>query len=406
MKIINFGSINIDNVYNVEHITLVGETNQTNELFVYPGGKGLNQSIAIKKAGSNVLHVGKIGKDGLFLKDLMNSIGVDTRYVKISKNKTGHAIIQVDNKGNNAIFVSKGANFDFDTEYIDGVIDSLEEGDFLTIQNEINNVQYIIEKAYDKGVKVFFNPSPFNDSVFSIDFNKIYCLIVNEHEGESLLSFNSVDEFLLNMRKKYPKLNVLITLGVNGCAYIDDSGISYANSFIVNAVDTTAAGDTFTGYFISSLSNGMQVKKALRYASCASALCVSKNGAGSSIPIMAEVESALKVLKENKKKEIDLIDKIKIYIQNNIANVNLSSLSKYLGYSNNYVSKIIKDKLKLSFVELLLKIRLEQAENLLTTTTLPVSEIINKVGYSNESYFRKAFTLCYGKSPLQYRKGK
>ena len=150
MKILNFGSCNIDYVYSIDHIVRVGETQSTNRLDIFPGGKGLNQSIAIARAGAKVYHAGCVGYDGDMLTELLSDSGVDISYVRTTDIKNGHAIIQVDSNGNNSIFLYGGSNDMVTEEYIDSVLEHFEAGDILLLQNEISNVEYIIKKASKK----------------------------------------------------------------------------------------------------------------------------------------------------------------------------------------------------------------------------------------------------------------
>ena len=173
MKILNFGSCNIDFVYKLDHIVTIGETETSNSMQVFPGGKGLNQSVALAKAGMEVYHAGCIGTDGEMLTDVLESNGVDISNIKKVAEKTGHAIIQVSSKGDNSIFLYPGSNAKITEEFVDEVLDKFQKGDILLLQNEINKIDYIIEKAYEKGMCIILNPSPYNDKIKKIDFNML-----------------------------------------------------------------------------------------------------------------------------------------------------------------------------------------------------------------------------------------
>ena len=168
MKILNFGSCNIDFVYKLDHIVTIGETETSNSMQVFPGGKGLNQSVALAKAGMEVYHAGCIGTDGEMLTDVLESNGVDISNIKKVDEKTGHPIIQVSSKGDNSIFLYSGSNAKITEEFVDEVLDKFQKGDMLLLQNEINKIDYIIEKAYKKGMCIIFNPSPYNDEIKNI----------------------------------------------------------------------------------------------------------------------------------------------------------------------------------------------------------------------------------------------
>ena len=171
MKILNFGSCNIDYVYKLDHIVCVGETEQSQSLSVFPGGKGLNQSISLARAGAEVYHAGCIGSDGELLLETLTQSGVDLRYIKHVPEKNGHAIIQVSEKGENSIFLYAGSNAMITEEFVDEVIGAFDEGDFIVLQNEINNMDYIIRSAHQKGMKIVLNPSPINENIDKLDFN-------------------------------------------------------------------------------------------------------------------------------------------------------------------------------------------------------------------------------------------
>ncbi len=301
MKILNFGSCNIDYVYSLDHIVAPGETETTHKLQTFPGGKGLNQSVALAKAGAEVYHAGCIGNDGEMLLDVLKESGVDVSYIKTADVKNGHAIIQVSNEGANSIFLYPGSNEMISTEFIDEVLSGFEEGDIILLQNEINNVDYIVEKAYQKGMCIIFNPSPFNEKISGIDLNMISYIILNEVEAKDISGCAEPKESLVYFKKNYPSLKVMLTLGENGCVYMDEKNEIYQSAFCVDVVDTTAAGDTFTGYFVDGISRGAGYAEILNIASVASAIAVSKDGAAPSIPQRAEVIASLGKFKVKKK---------------------------------------------------------------------------------------------------------
>lgn len=408
MKILNFGSCNIDMVYSVDHIVNAGETIHTKKLDFFAGGKGLNQSIAAARAGALTYHAGCIGTDGQMLEDILISSGVNTSFLKKVDSKNGHAVIQVDQNGENCIFLFGGSNEMITKEFVDEVISSFEKDDFILLQNEINNLHYIIEKAHNQGLQIVLNPSPFNDDLKNIDLNMISYLILNEIEAKEFSGKNTPEAFLDYTKALYPNLKVVLTLGRKGCVYFDREQTHFHPSFDVKAVDTTAAGDTFTGYFVSSIANGESYYHAIKIASCASAIAVSRPGAAPSIPLYDEISDALQTLKpydRNKHKKQELLKlKIEKYIEENIKIVSLASLSEYLGYSESYTGTVIKKMTGNSFSELLKKKRCDLAADLLTNSELPIQAIINSVGYENESFFRKMFKDIYGISPLKFRK--
>lgn len=291
MKVLNFGSLNIDYIYTVEHIVSPGETISSNNLTITSGGKGLNQSIALSKAGVKSYHAGAIGKDDKErLKDLLESNGVNTDYIDMLPGPSGHAIIQVDKDGQNCIVLYGGANQQIDEEYVDAVINNFGESDIILLQNEISSISYIMERAHQKGMKIFFNPSPANEKLQHYPIHYVDTLILNEVEGEQMTGRSDVDGMISFLLEKYPDMKIVVTLGKHGAVYAEREKHEYHGIFDVPVVDTTAAGDTFLGYFVGSVSRNMDIKEALKYASAASSIAVSKFGAACSIPSLKEVE--------------------------------------------------------------------------------------------------------------------
>lgn len=289
MKVINFGSCNIDYVYLLDHIVVPGETENVDGINVFPGGKGLNQSIALARAGVDVYHAGCIGEDGEMLLETLSKSGVKTSLVRRVEGKNGQAIIQVNKHGENCILVYAGSNGKIDKEYVDSTLEKFSKGDLLLLQNEISNVHYIIQKAHEKGMCIVFNPSPFNDKIKDIDYNMLSYIIVNEVEAKCISGKENYKETIEFFKKEYPNLKVMLTLGKDGCVYFDKDTQVHHPIFDVEVVDTTAAGDTFTGYFIAGIAQNESMQRTLKLASCASALAVSRQGASPSIPQRDEV---------------------------------------------------------------------------------------------------------------------
>ena len=293
MKVLNFGSLNVDYVYSVEHIVQGGETISSSKMEVFSGGKGLNQSIALAKAGAPVYHAGQIGEDGDILLDTCKENGVDVTYVWKLDAKGGHTIIQVDANGQNCIILYGGTNQMIKKEYVDEVLANFEKDDFLILQNEVNQLDYIIDQAYERGMKIVLNPSPFDDKLKACDLSKIYLFMLNEIEGEQFTGYSDKDEILTHLAEQFPAARFVLTLGSDGAVYYDGKEKVFQDIFKVKAVDTTAAGDTFTGFFIASVIEGASVAEALRTAAKASSIAVSRPGAAPSIPTMEEVKQGL-----------------------------------------------------------------------------------------------------------------
>ncbi|MFI3283936.1 MAG: ribokinase [Erysipelotrichaceae bacterium] len=289
MKVLNIGSLNIDYVYEVEHHVLSKETISSTSLNVFAGGKGLNQSIALAKANATVCHAGKLGEEGQFLLDTLNQHQVDTRYVQMVKEKSGHAIIQLDPKGENCILLHGGANQMLDVAFIDEVLSNFDEKDILILQNETNMLKEIIDKACDKKMTIVLNPSPFNEKIKRCNLEKVDYFLLNEVEGMQMCETENEDEIIKKLKDRFPKAKFVLTLGEKGAIYVDETQIVHQEIFEVKAIDTTAAGDTFTGYFIAGLVEGLAVKDNLKRCAKASSMCVSRNGAAASIPKLDEV---------------------------------------------------------------------------------------------------------------------
>ena len=292
MKILNFGSLNIDLVYHVKSIVRPGETIDSVSHSVYPGGKGLNQSLAMARAGAKVWYAGMIGEDGDILTNLLKKDLVNCEYIKKVSKNTGCAFRQVDSAGQNSIVLDGGANRTNSIEWIDDVIEDFGEGDIIVLQNEINLMKELIEKSYSKKMFIVLNPSPMNKNLTDCDLKKINLFIMNEQEGAMITGKPDINSILKTIKSDYPEAKVVLTLGAEGAIYQDAGQTERHDAYRVKAVDTTAAGDTFAGYFIWAMSQNKTIKNCLKIASKAAALAVMKEGASSSIPYFNEVASA------------------------------------------------------------------------------------------------------------------
>ena len=289
MKILCFGSLNYDHVYQVDHFVKPKETMSSLSYNRGFGGKGLNQSIALAKAGSEIYHAGRVGTDGQDFIDYLNSYNVNTKYlIKDDTIATGHAIIEVC-EGQNCIILHGGANQAITIEQIDNTLNDFGKGDILLIQNEINNLPYLINKAKEKGLYIAFNTAPMDEKVFTYPLDKIDLFIVNEIEGAALAKVDSTDyEVIIEGLKKLNK-EIVMTVGEAGSYYINNNEVIHEEAVKVDAVDTTAAGDTFTGYFLAKRLEDVDVKTALKIASKAASITVQGEGAAKSIPSIEEV---------------------------------------------------------------------------------------------------------------------
>ena len=261
VKILSFGSMNIDKVYHVENFVLPGETILAKEMEVNAGGKGLNQSVAAAKAGVHVLHAGSVGEGGEILLDVMKSAGVDISKIRRMPGQSGHAIIEVDSTGHNRIIVYGGTNQKLTEEYVDEVMkEAGEPGDIVLLQYETNLIPYIICRAHELGLKIAFNPSPIPASMEEIPLEYVDYFIVNEVEGAAIAGMSQENpdyqEVLRVLSEKYPSAVVVLTLGSAGVLCRSGQKDYSHGIFKVKAVDTTAAGDTFCGYFLAEICRG------------------------------------------------------------------------------------------------------------------------------------------------------
>ncbi len=294
MKFLNFGSLNLDFVYDVEHFVRPGETISSAALNTFSGGKGLNQSVALSRAGAQTYHGGCIGKDGQILLDGLRAAGADVSFVRVLKScRTGHAIIQVDPSGQNCILLFGGANQAVTDVQIEETLSRFGAGDFLLLQNEINGLEQLMEKAAEKGIRIAFNPSPIDGKISQLPLEKVEFFLLNEIEGAALGGGNRPEEILEGLKKRYPKAKIVLTLGKEGALYFDGEKTFFQPIFPVKVMDTTAAGDTFTGYFLEAVSRGLPGDVCLKRAAAASAIAVSRKGASPSIPDGAEVDAFL-----------------------------------------------------------------------------------------------------------------
>lgn len=299
MSVLSFGSLNIDYVYSVNHFVSPGETLSANGLNVYVGGKGLNQSIALARTGISVYHAGAIGTDGKFLLDTLIQAGVNTEYVSILDDvRTGNAVIQKNAEGDNCILLYGGANQAIGREQVDQVFAHFTKEDYLLIQNEINQLPYIIETAKNIGMKVVLNPSPMNEKIFALPLHQIDYFILNEIEafqilGEEFSEAYDGRQLAEKLRNRWEDATIILTMGGKGSICLNPTEYIEQPIYKVKVMDTTAAGDTFTGYFLGSLLSGKTLRDSMDMASKAAAIAVSREGAAPSIPCKAEVEALI-----------------------------------------------------------------------------------------------------------------
>lgn len=297
MKIVNFGSLNLDYVYQVPRFLAPGETLAASSVKVVPGGKGLNQSIALARAGAKVFHAGMVGSGGDMLAELLTKSGVDLRFLKQNNGIQGNAIIQVVPSGENAILLCGGSNREITSAQVRETLSQFGAGDWLILQNEVSCLDEMVEEAGKRGMHIVLNPSPFEEELLNLNYGVIDWLFINEVEGRQMTGESIPEKILCVLRKQYPQMNVVLTLGKMGAVCDTPTARVEQPIFPVRAVDTTAAGDTFTGYFIAAYTQRRPLEQCMKMAAAASAISVSRPGASVSIPFASEVEEMLRDMK-------------------------------------------------------------------------------------------------------------
>jgi ribokinase len=293
MHILNIGSVNIDHVYMVEHFVRPGETLSSARYETFAGGKGFNQSIALARAGAPTRHAGRVGRDAAWLLERLNGEGIDIAQLKVTDVSTGHAIIQVIPAGENAIVLHSGANASVSVADIQQALSSCSEGDWLLVQNETSSVAEAIRQGKRNGQKVVFNPAPMSSAVRDYPLQDVDLFIMNETEAEGLTGQDALKHVHAAMRTLFPCAAAVLTMGDKGAAYLDADGILSHPGVAVQPVDTTAAGDTFTGYFLAEMMRTGDPQSALALGCHAAAICVTRRGASDSIPVLNEVAAGM-----------------------------------------------------------------------------------------------------------------
>ena len=303
MTVLNFGSLNIDHVYQVDHLVRPGETLASRGYRVFAGGKGANQSAALALAGAPVAHAGRVGRDGRWLVEGLSALGVDVDHVVVDEDEpTGHAVIQVEEEsGENAIVLFPGGNRRITRDQIRTCLSSFNRGDILLLQNEINAIPEILVEASRQGLKTCLNPAPWGPEAADCSLEPIDLLIVNRTEAAGLAGDpgdaegNEDAQLLARVRRRVPdRTEILLTLGADGAVLDGPAGRLSCPALAAGAaVDTTGAGDTFIGYFLAARLDGAGDETCLRRAAAAAALCVTRPGARDAIPRRDEVDSFL-----------------------------------------------------------------------------------------------------------------
>ena len=291
-RIITLGSLNLDFTYQLPKPLEVGETLASLSYRCGAGGKGANQSIAAARAGAEVYHAGRIGSDGTLLRRTLADSGVRLDFLEEVETPTGHAVVLINDAGDNSIVLFGGANRTIDETFIDRVTSAAKPGDILLLQNEITNIDHAMEAGKKAGMRVAFNFAPFDPKLApELPLSLCDYLFLNRIEAGGIAGKSDVEEILETLARRYPETELVLTLGPEGAVALTPAGQRFhADSPRVKVVETTAAGDTFIGYYLAGILDGLKPGKALERACRAAALCCSRAGAAESIPTRADLD--------------------------------------------------------------------------------------------------------------------
>ncbi|MFQ9395233.1 MAG: ribokinase [Lachnospiraceae bacterium] len=290
MAFLVMGSLNYDDNYFLDHIVMPGETIASQTMESACGGKGFNQAVALAKAGAEVYLAGLVGEaDGAHICQEARENGIkDTFLGKRGLYRKGH---HPDRPGRPEQYRTfGGANRKWTLEYVDKVLEHFQAEDILILQNEINVTAEIITKAWEKGMKIVLNPSPFEEKILNWPLEKVSLFLLNEVEGGQMTGEKEPEKILKRLQAKYPNADFVLTYGEKGAWYVGNGETVYCPAKKVKVIDTTAAGDTFTGYFLSARGRGYGVEESLKKATAAAGEAVTRKGAAVSIPCWKELE--------------------------------------------------------------------------------------------------------------------
>ena len=292
-KVLVLGSLNKDLVSFVKQGPNMGETMQGQSFTKFNGGKGANQAVAIANMGIETTMLGAVGSDefGLQLVNGLKEKNINSDNIIIKKTNSGLAIITVDEKSNNSIIVHGGANDLLSTSDIENHKNIFSQNHiFVTqLENSPPSVLFGLKIAKQNNLTTILTPAP------SSKFNKemiAYCdfLALNEHEFEDIFNLESSKENLISISHKHPHINFLLTLGSKGVMYAKEGQINFYAANKVKAIDTTAAGDSFVGGFISQFANNKSIEDAINFGQKVAAICVTRKGAQEAMPTLQEIQ--------------------------------------------------------------------------------------------------------------------
>ncbi len=290
-RIVNLGSLCFDRVYHVPSLVQSGQTLRATSTDFFPGGKGLNQSLAACRAGARVYHVGCVGHDGESLRTVLRDAGINVDGLRMQTDvATAHAVIQLTPQGQNAIVIVAGSNFAIQPADLRFALDALGPGDWLLLQNELNDLDQVLEQAHRRGARICMNLAPYSASADNYALQHVQLLIVNEAEAAGLTGCTAPEEALQRLRVRCPDSTVVLTLGELGLLYAAGAEVQRMPAYSVQTVDGTGAGDAFIGYLLARLQQGDALAAALRMGSAAGALAATRAGAATSIPDLRDVQ--------------------------------------------------------------------------------------------------------------------
>ena len=285
--IYNLGSINADFIYQVPHLPMPGETLAATSITRELGGKGANQSVAVSRAGGQVTHIGAVGHDGAWTVSALEGYGVDCTYVEKTDAPTAHAIIAVDEDGENAILIFPGANRKLSLTLLETALTAAQPRDVLLLQNETNLQVEAAQLAKSKGMTVVYSAAPFSTASVRDVLPYTDVLVMNAVESAQLAE---QAEFAIENRAD---LIQIVTRGSEGADWIEKGVTTHVAAPKVTPVDTTGAGDCFIGYVVAGLHEGMPPKEALRLGAMAAALQVQRPGTAGAVPSRTDVDALL-----------------------------------------------------------------------------------------------------------------
>lgn len=287
MAIWNLGSINQDIVYSVPHLPGPGETLASTGRQTFLGGKGTNMSVAAARAAAQVHHIGAVGADGGWAVERLLEYGVDPRNIAEIETETAQALIFVDPAGENTIVLHPGANHEVPQATLQSALAEAQTGDWLVLQNETNLQRTAAEMGRKLGLQVAYAAAPFAADRVQAVLPYLDFLILNAVEAAQLTQATGQSP------EELPVRDVIVTLGADGADWVHRGTRQHFDAIKVDPVDTTGAGDTFTGYVLAGLDRGLPMAQAIGLALRAGALMVTRHGTADVIPDLSEVQDFL-----------------------------------------------------------------------------------------------------------------